>query len=85
MDLTIAIFIFCACFVVQVASDANYAITFDAQAPITQVSFSLKSHDVPLLTPLQFLYQLSIPVGSPDSSNNGDAQGFWAGILLFHK
>ncbi|PMD15548.1 hypothetical protein NA56DRAFT_709680 [Hyaloscypha hepaticicola] len=63
MNLSIAIFVFCACFVVQIASDANYAITFDAQAPITQ-----------------FIYHLSIPVGSPDSSNNSDAQGFWAGV-----
>lgn len=35
--------------------------------------FSLKSHMVPLLTPLHFIYQLSIPVVSPVSSNGGDA------------
>jgi hypothetical protein len=80
MKFSIAIFVFCAYCVIQVASDANYAITFDSHAPITQVSFSFKSQMFRFLTPPQFIYQLSIPVGSPDSSNDGDAQGIWAGV-----
>jgi hypothetical protein len=80
MNLSVAIFVFCTYCAIQVASDANYVITFDAQAPITQVRFSLKSHKILLLTPLQFIYQLSIPVSSPDSNNAGDAQGVWAGV-----
>jgi hypothetical protein len=80
MKLSIALFVFCACFVTQVSCDANYAITFDAQAPVTQVSFSLKFPKARILTPLQFIYQLSIPAVSPDSSNAGDAQGIWAGV-----
>jgi hypothetical protein len=38
MKLSIALFIFRAYCVIQVASDANYAITFDAQAPISPSS-----------------------------------------------
>jgi hypothetical protein len=80
LSVALSLLVLLTCCVIEVASDANYAITFNAQAPIIEVSFSFKSPGSLILTYPQFVYQLDIPAVSPDSSNSGDAQAMWAGI-----
>jgi hypothetical protein len=55
---------------------------------LTTQSLSMHKHlflpqvsNGPASNTLQFIYQLSIPLGSPDSSKASEAQGIWAVVI----